>query len=178
MRTLLTIVLCAFVASTNAAAAVPDGGPRIRPQDDRSRSLLAAGAARSSTVRELIDRVEDSNVIVYVGVSPLLKSTLAGRVTWMTQAGDYRYLRITVSTDLTFDQAIASLAHELQHVVEVIDDPGVVDERTLVALYKRIGHPSRAAASAGWETVAAQEAGTRARRELSAALKVTDGDEM
>ena len=60
----------------------------------------------------------------------------------------------------------------------MIDDPGVVDERTLVALYKRIGHPSRAAASAGWETVAAQEAGTRARRELSAALKVTDGDEM
>ena len=168
MRTLLTIVLCAFVASTNAAAAVPDGGPR---------AIVLRTDARP-TVRELIDRVEDSNVIVYVGVSPLLKSTLAGRVTWMTQAGDYRYLRITVSTDLTFDQAIASLAHELQHVVEVIDDPGVVDERTLVALYKRIGHPSRAAASAAWETVAAQEAGTRARRELSAALKVTDGDEM
>ena len=53
-----------------------------------------------------------------------------------------------------------------QHAVEVVGDDLVVSEQTLVALYKRIGHPSRAAANAGWETIAAQETGYRVRREL------------
>ena len=40
---------------------------------------------------------------------------------------------------------IATVAHELQHVVEVIEDESVTDERSLVELYKRIGQPSGAA---------------------------------
>ena len=39
---------------------------------------------------------------------------------------------------------IATLAHELQHAVEVIEDELVSDRaRACVALYKRIGRPSR-----------------------------------
>lgn len=76
----------------------------------------------------------------------------------MTQAGGFRYVRIAISTDLSADQIIATLAHELQHVVEIIDDPGVVDEPSLSALYRRIGRPSRVVATAGWETAAAREA--------------------
>ena len=67
----------------------------------------------------------------------------------MTKAGGFRYLRAAISTDLSSDQIIASLAHELQHVVEVIEDSNVVDERSLVALYKRIGEPAAAVASRG-----------------------------
>ena len=68
--------------------------------------------------------------------------------------------------DLTPDQMIATLAHELQHAVEVVEDSAVTDEKTLVALYKRIGRPNRTNSSTGWETVAAQEAGYQVRREL------------
>jgi hypothetical protein len=84
----------------------------------------------------------------------------------MTQAGPYRYLRATISPDQTMDQAIASLAHELQHAVEVMGDEQVVNETTLISLYKRIGQPSTAAVASGWETIAAQEAGYQVRREL------------
>lgn len=170
MRWLLSIVFCFAVVMPNAGAATPErsreGGPRIRPQDPRSLQLLRAGTARSETFRALVDRIEASNVFVYVTVTPFIKSSLAGQLTWMTQAGPYRYLRATLNAEQTANQQIASLAHELQHAVEVVEESRVKDEKTLVALYQRIGQPSRAAVSSGWETIAAQEAGYRVRREL------------
>ena len=170
MRWLLSIVFCSAALVSTAYAEGPDGsregGPRIRPQDPRSIQLLRNGIARSETFRALVDRIESSNVFVYVTVTPFIKSSLAGQLTWMTKAGPYRYLRATLNAEQTADQQIASLAHELQHAVEVVDEAKVEDEKTLVALYKRIGQPSRAAVASGWETVAAQEAGYRVRREL------------
>ena len=90
MRWLLSIVLCSGVLVSNIDAAAPDksrgGGPRIRPQDARSIQLLRNGMARSETFRALVERIEASNVFVYVEVSPFIKSSLAGQLTWMTQA--------------------------------------------------------------------------------------------
>ena len=47
--------------------------------------------------------------------------------------GEFRYLRASINSDLTPDQMIATIAHELQHAVEVIADESVSDEDTLVA---------------------------------------------
>ena len=170
MRVLLTVALGAVLSVSSALASERDGGPRLRPQDARITQVLKEGAERSTTFRALVNRIEASNVIVYVAVSPIMKSTLSGALTWMTRAGEYRYVRASISAGLTSDQMIASVAHELQHAVEVIEDESVNDERSLVALYKRIGQPSRAASPAGgWETLAAQRTGTQVRRELVAA---------
>ena len=183
MRALLLIVLSLFVAASSTFASEGGNGPRIRPQDDRITAMLAAGVARSASFRALVDRIEASDVYVYVGMSPLLKSTLAGRLSWMTKAGGYRYLRAAISTGLSSDRIISSLAHEFQHVVEVIEDSNVVDEKTLETLYKRIGEPSRASVTVAWETVAAQEVASRVRRELNArpvtlAARVTNSDKL
>lgn len=169
MRWLLSVVLC-FVLSISNLFAEPalkprHGGARIRPQDTRSTQLLRDGMARSDTFRALVERLEASNVFVYVTVSPLIKPSLAGQLNWMTQAGPYRYLRATINAELGTDQQIATLGHELHHAVEVLDDEMVVCEKSLAALYQRIGQPSRVANS-GWETLAAQEAGYQVRREL------------
>ena len=174
MRHLLALVLCSMiVAPTLTASAYPeqrDGGPRIRPQDPRLTELLKAGAARSLTFRELVDRINADNVIVYVSLTPLLKQNLAGKLTWMSKAGGFRYVRAQISTELHPDAMIATLAHELQHAVEVIEDEEVSDQRSLEQLYKRIGRPSGSGLASGWETEAAQQAGLRVRRELAAAL--------
>jgi hypothetical protein len=167
MRLLITVALFAVVHSS-AFAAERNGGPRIRPQDPRITQVLKEGAARSATFKALVDRIEASNVIVYVAVNPSLRASLSGALTWMTQAGDFRYVRASISPEMTFDHMIASVAHELQHAVEVIEDETVIDERTLVALYRRIGLPSRAAGPSGWDTEAAQRTGTQVRRELVA----------
>ena len=167
MRVLLTLALVASVVTSSAIASERNGGPRLRPQDPRIVQVLKEGPLRSETFRSLVDRIEAGNVIVYIAVNPILKAGLSGALTWMTGAGEFRYVRASISTELTFDQMIATVAHELQHAVEVIEDESVNDERSLVALYKRIGQPSRAANS-GWETTSAQQTGYQVRRELVA----------
>lgn len=185
MRAVITTAWLCLPGSDAFAGAPAWRGPndRIRPQDARAASLLAAGAARSAAFRGLVERIEANRVIVYAGITPLLKSSLAGRLMWMARTAHLRYVRIEISASLSPNQIIATLAHELQHVVEVIDEPAVVDEPSLVELYRRIGLPSRATASAGWETLAAQEAGHRVRRELVASTSapttnMTRGDSL
>lgn len=167
MRLLPIVALCAtLLTSTAFAAKGPTGEVRLRPQDSRLEQVLKEGARRSTTFKALVDRIEASNVIVYVAINPTMKSSLSGMLTWMTRAGDHRYVRASIRPDLTFDQMIATLAHELQHAVEVIEDASVIDEKSLVALYRRIGHQNSNATPARWETTAAQQAGFQVRREL------------
>lgn len=173
MRWLFALVLCTALLISDLTASSPDvrdGGARIRTLDARVAALLRDGMLRSPTLRQLVERIEANNVFVYVGLNPLMKSRMAGQLTWMGKAGAYRYVRVSVNTDLVADQIIATLAHEMRHAVEVLEDETVVDEATLVALYRRIGRPSTIELPTGYETVAAQEAGFQARRELRNAV--------
>jgi hypothetical protein len=168
MRTLLALIAASLMA-TQAFAGVAAPEPydaRVRPQDPRLMNLLRAGVARSATFRALVERLEAGNVIVYISLSQTLKSNIAGKLTWMTKAGGFRYLRATLNTEQTADQMIATLAHELQHALEVSADDGVTDQRSLLALYRRIGHPSYSGVAAAWDTEAAQDTGNQVRREL------------
>lgn len=172
MRTLLALVVGSLIA-TSALAADPNEAwreARLRPQDPRLAELLRAGVARSATFRALVNRLESGHVIVYLSLSQTLKSNLAGKLTWITKAGSFRYLKATISVEQTADQMIATLAHELQHALEVSGDPEVTDQRSLLALYKRIGRPSHSGLAESWETVAAQDTGVQVRRELLATL--------
>jgi hypothetical protein len=171
MRHLLALVLCSLVSTPAFAADLADSWreARIRPQDARLTALLREGIVRSATFRALVNRIESSNLFVYVALSPVMKPSLAGKLTWMTRAGDFRYVRATINTEQSPDQMIATLAHELQHAVEVIEDETVSDQRSLQELYKRIGRQSYSGITTGWETMAAQETGLRVRRELLSA---------
>lgn len=171
MRHLLALVLCSLMST--AAFADSWREARVRPQDPRLVALLRQGVERSPTLRALVDRIEASNVFVYIALSPLMKANLSGKLTWMTRTGNYRYLRATINTEQNSDQMIATLAHELQHAVEVIEDELVSDQRSLQELYKRIGRPSVSGIAAGWETDAAQQTGLRVRKELVAATTNT-----
>lgn len=173
MRRLLSVVLlCALSVSAAHANAQDEwwreGGPRVRPQDDRTAALLEAGLLRSATLRDLVARVEQSDVFVFIGMNPFARASVSGAMSWMTMAGGYRYLRVGLNPTSPNDQTIATLGHELRHAIEVIDDATVTDQASLVALYRRIGAASRAVPVLGWETEAARETGFQVRRELVA----------
>ncbi|MEO8680040.1 MAG: hypothetical protein ABI665_13390 [Vicinamibacterales bacterium] len=171
MHWLLALVLFTSLSAADAAAAEPEAKNtmrHVRPQDARLTALLQEGMLRSRSLHALVDRIETSDVYVYIALDHLMKSYLAGRLTWMGQSNEFRYLRASINFDLSSDQVISTIAHELQHAVEVLDDQAVVDERSLVALYKRIGKPSRLELNSGWETDAAREMGYQVRRELIA----------
>ncbi len=169
LRPLLVLVCLALLPHTAFAepAATRPGGPRVRPHDSRIARFIADGLERSPTLRALVDRIEASNVIVYVGGNPLMKSHLSGA---LVVRGHGRRLPLRARDDQRRSQLpdlmIATLAHEFQHVVEVIDEPSVVDDNSLVRLYRRIGVSSRERPSTGWETLAAQAMGAQVRREL------------
>jgi hypothetical protein len=173
--------LPARVFEPSLAAVAPDpappvadwwrrGGPRIRPTDRRVTRILSEGLGRSARLRALVHRVESSDVFVFVGMDPRMADGLAGVLTFVGHGYQYRYLRVALNPNLLSDRIIASLAHELQHVVEVAEHPEVTSEQRLDELYKRIGVTNRAGGIRGWETKAAQETTYEVRRELSSGV--------
>ena len=171
MRTLLALVFGSLIATS--ALADPNEAwreARLRPQDPQSADLLREGVARSATFRALVNRLESGNVIVYLSLSLTLRPNLAGKLTWMTKAGNFRYLKATIKLEQSANQMIATLAHELQHALEVSADLDVTDQRSMLALYKRIGRPSHSGVAESWDTEAAQNTAVQVRRELLATL--------
>lgn len=163
---LVCLAVVTIASSVSAAPTTRPGGPRIRPQDSRTARFLEDGLKRSATMRALAERIEAGNVIVYVGINPMMRSRLSGALSFMTTSGDFRYVRAYLKADQVPDVTIATLAHEFQHVVEVIDHPSVVDDESLVRLYRRIGITSKDRLFSSWETIAAQVIGAQVRREL------------
>lgn len=77
-------------------------------------------------------------------------------------AASRRLVRASFHMSLGVNDAIAMVAHELQHVVAVIDHPEVRSNATLLDLYTRIGH---ATGTGGLRGDTADAVGTLARAE-------------
>jgi hypothetical protein len=76
---------------------------------------------------------------------------------------------VELARDRPFDTLLVSLAHELHHACEIADAPSIVDTRSLLAFYERVG--VRMSATPGqttFETSAAVDVGARVRSELHA----------
>jgi hypothetical protein len=111
-------------------------------------------------------RTSDQDALVYISLDIRMDKTLAGSLAFVGDVGAYRYLRVAINPNLAPEHIIASLAHELQHVVEVVAHPEVRSEADLLALYRQIGHENRVSGTPGWETAAAQQVSEDVRREL------------
>jgi hypothetical protein len=166
LRLTLVLVFTVFVAlPVLGAPTTTRSSTRVRPHSPRVATWFARGLQRSSTMRALADRVEQSDVVVYLEIAFRLDPGMAACVTWMASAPGARYLRVSMRANLREADAIAMLAHELQHVVEVIDSPEVQSGADLAALYARIGHRTGSGGRT-WDTVAALRAGELARGDL------------
>jgi hypothetical protein len=156
------------VVARPAAAAPADllasQARRIRSGSKRLTGLIAEGVRRSRTFADLVTRLHQTDVIVYVEPAHGLPADMAGRIALQTVAGGQRYLRMQVRPELHGDEIIAVMGHELQHALEVAADPAVLSEAGVAALYRRIGHQSHG--SHGYDTEAARTAGRLVRDEL------------
>jgi hypothetical protein len=137
---------------------------RIRALHPKVLALLAEGARRSPTFAALVRAVERTDVIAYVEAARDLPASLAGRMFIVPSTGSQRFVRIQVRLDARTDEIIATIGHELRHVLEVAADLDVRDVQALADLYKRIGTP--ASGGRGYDTAAAQDAGRTVRSEL------------
>jgi hypothetical protein len=168
-----TLVLVIPVTAVAAPDPVPplqanhaNGGPKVRPNDKRSAALLVEGLRLSGTVRRLVDQLEQRRVVVYVQIENRLKGGLAGALTWITGTRHIRYVRISINPELRGAAAVAVLGHELQHAIEIANEPSIVDDQSLNAFYRRHGI-STSVHRNNWDTEAAQLVGRQIRRDLA-----------
>lgn len=142
------------------------GGPRVRPHDKRSAALLVEGLRLSATIRHLFDQLEHRQVVVYVQIENRLKGRLAGSLTWIAGTRHVRYVRVSINPDLRGAAAVAALGHELQHAIEVANEPSIVDDKSLNAFYREHGI-STSVHRNNWDTEAAQLVAREIRRDLA-----------
>ena len=141
----------------------PSESVRLRPLQPIARKLVADGLKRSTTIRQLADRLRGSDLIVYVEVRSDMSSQTAGSLRFIAPSASDRFLRISLNRQYDWTTLIALLGHELQHVSEVADAPEVRSPDALRRLYQRVG--VRVGRDA-YDSLEAQRTGRLVRTEL------------
>ena len=162
---LVACVLGTGTASADTSRPFTHDNPqvRVRPTSALGRKVIDAGLARSATFRRLVERLENSDVIVYVEMRVNMPPQIGGLLEFMGRGGANRYLRVTVGSVHHHSVMIALLGHELQHAAEVADAADVQSPREFAALYQRIGVPSGVGR---YDSLAARSAGLTVQAEL------------
>ena len=111
----------------------------VRPVTPQLERLVDTGYRLSTTFRGVVNGLQASSVIVHLVPGVSLPAKLYGALHFVTTVNGYRYLRVSVRTDLESALTIAVLAHELQHAVEIGQAPLVVDRRTMRDHYRLTG---------------------------------------
>jgi hypothetical protein len=110
----------------------------VRSDDQKVRMLFDAGMSKSTMFRSLVDALDRSDVIVYI-VPKTIRESLGGYVySTVTIAGPYRLLRVALDTRGAECRLVSLLAHELQHAVEVSEEPTARGGQDVEALFERL----------------------------------------
>lgn len=163
-------LLVATSSIANASGPLRDGlRGHIRTTDDRLRRLLDQGRRTSPTFRALVQRLLDSDVVVYLWCDATRERVTDGRLTFVSAAGGLRYVVVRLVPLTSPERQIAIMAHELRHAVEIADAPDIVDDASLHRAYRRIGFVSREpyARNLSYDSDAAIAAGVMVLRELT-----------
>lgn len=123
------VLVCAAAARGNAN----DQVPAVRTEHQALRDALLTGCQRSATFRSLGRRIQDAHGVVVVndGGCGARRGCL---LHWIAVAGERRYLRMAIDADRPREEVAVTIGHELQHALEVLDDPSI---RTAAAIYWR-----------------------------------------
>jgi hypothetical protein len=125
--------------------------------------LVAAARERSQTVRDLLDELSRSDLVVYVRFSVALRPPRA-TTTLVNAKGPVRFIAVTMSLPNPLPVAIEILGHELAHAVEIARNPGIRTETDLARFYRTHGRESRS--GTGFDSAEAVAVQRRIRREV------------
>jgi hypothetical protein len=141
---------------------------RVKAADKETRRLVLDGARRSTVFRALIDELHQFNVIVVIQFGFCANGRIRSCVSNVDGDERQRHIRVKVSPRTTEMYLIATIAHELQHALEIAREPRATNVREVLELYRRIATGKcREGLSEECETDAALEVETRVHRELA-----------
>ncbi len=140
----------------------------LRPLDVLAGTAIEVGLGRSPAFAALVQIIEGSEFVVYVESSRKLRDGMEGCL--VHGGAGPRHLRVVLKTGLSVDERIQVLAHELQHVREVIEAGILNDAVAMNALFSSIGYNKRqqGGRQQEYETEAAQRISAMVARDLRA----------
>ena len=140
---------------------------RVKPADAEIRRLVVDGHLRSEVFRALMAELHQSNMIVTIQYGACGNGRIRSCVSDVQTDGRQRFVRVKVDTRTTDDRLIATIAHELQHAVEIARNPDVATSDAALALYRKIAVGAcREALSEKCETQEALDVEARVNEEL------------
>jgi hypothetical protein len=164
-----TTFLVLFASGTMQAADPQPLSPfrNFRTSDAEIRSAISACYGYSVTCHQLIDEIESSSTFVYLSRGQCLPGQGGSCVRFSAASPEARYLHVVLERDLTEKCLLSVTAHELQHVVEVVRAPHVVDLASFRLLFARIGFFLRGSGMReDWETEEAQRIASVVSKEV------------
>ena len=111
---------------------------RVRSTQRYMIALVREGYDRSQSFRELVDTLQQSNLIVFVQLGYCAGGRIRSCLVSVNGSQRARHVSIKVDPHTTNDRLIATVAHELQHAVEIAEHPEVIDASSALALYRQI----------------------------------------
>lgn len=146
-------------------------------------ALLIDGCRRSPTLQRLADAIGRTDGVVYITIGACPIRTLRGCLMHLVEdTGNARYLWIRLSANHDSLELVSTLAHELQHALEVLARTTVRSRHDLLDFYRSFeSHAYGATATAGpyrtYETSAAINVAAVVRAELTAVPGALAADE-
>jgi hypothetical protein len=132
-----------LVLFASGATLAADGQPppfrNLRSSDVTIHAAISTCYDQSPTCHRLIDEIESSSTVVYLASGQCLPGRGGSCLRFVTASPYARYLQVIIDHTLNGRSLLAVTAHELQHAVEVVRDPQVIDRSSFLRLYERIG---------------------------------------
>ena len=143
---------------------------QVRATDHRINTAVEEGLRSSGTFRELVDRINTSDVVVYVtSDAQTLPPGVDGRLTFLSATGGFRYVVVRVNSNLSIPRLVSLIGHELQHAREIADTESIVDAESMAREYAAgLGYHNRFSGNDGrtFDSRAAIRAGEQVLREV------------
>src|SRR5262245_50826465 len=173
-----TLALAPGVDTPDSAAMVLERASyHVRSTDERAQAWIQAGAVGSQTFRDLLNRLSNSDLIVYVQIVDRLNGAF-GHSYFVNATETGRYIRTVVVPSWNFNERVARVGHEPQHAVEIAGAPRIRDRQTLAQFY--LGMGENALSSGQYDSAEARVTEARVKRELigSSAFRSSSADRL
>ena len=135
-------VACASLAAhgTSTGAQETARTPRVRWENPLIARAIADGLERSATFRSLIDAIDATDGLVYVLEGKCGQGVRACLHMSVERSGENRLLRILVNPRRAPGcELIGSIGHELQHAMEVLQNPRIRNGFAMSSFFHQIG---------------------------------------
>ena len=161
MRGAFVWALVVFSSPSPAAAF-----DHVRSEQAVIRAWIVEGYSQSATFKKLVDEVEGLPGIVYLDATVAVPRGLDGALLHRVAGSrSLPILRVQLRWNLSPAEGIATLAHELQHVAEVLRAGQTGDSSAMTALFASLDEAHSNGASR-FETQEARQVAARVLSEL------------